>query len=118
MEMKDPVPVRHEDDDPLVQLSCRICPSEEIVRKPGLLIFKLRNRSGAEIIVKRSRFDIDFGAIVRASTRTNEDAVWSPVAIVPTCSMVETISAALVQNTDVFEAVQSLVTEWSQKGRQ
>ena len=119
MEDKDRPVVRHEDDDPLVVHATRLCTPADIYRKPGLLVFKLRRSDGAEIMVKRSRFDGDYGNIVRAANLRRGAAEWEPATPVPTSHLVMAIESAVSSgDTDaVFDKAESLVTEWSQKGR-
>ena len=112
-------PVRHEDDDPLVVLATRVCGPEFISRRPGLLDFKLLGPNGAEIIVRRSRWDGNFGDVVRAAVKPAGHDAYQTATLVPTFHMVETIELGIKTGSadHLFALVGNLVAEWSQKGQ-
>ena len=117
MDNQKGAPVRHEDDDPLVVLATRICSPEFISRRPGLLDFKLVGPGGAEIIVRRSRWDGNYGDVVRAAVKPASCDSYQSATLVPTLLLVDKMAIAATKGKpdSVFESVNELVAEWSQQ---
>lgn len=111
---------RHEDDDPIVVAAQRCCADPDMLRKPGLIVFKVRGAMlgdagkpvDASLVVRRSRFEGDYGNICRI-TLSNSEGV-EAMTYAPTACVAEALLA--VAPVDAFEALSKVYVEWFKKG--
>ena len=101
-----------EDDDPLVVAAERAALGENIQRKPGLLVFRLDGPGGSGLIVRRSRFEGDYGNICRMSLASGKHV--GPAIFAPCVAVLEAIMGC--PPGEAFGRLMSVYEEWSKKG--
>lgn len=110
----------HEDDDPIVVAAHRCCADNDILSKPGLIIFRVRGvaaddeRRSCEALleVRRSRFEGDYGNICRITLSIGNSAEQTTFA--PTACVAEALKA--VAPSEAFAALSKVYVEWFKKG--
>lgn len=110
--------VRHEDDDPLVVAAAALGDTIDVCRKPGLITVRARSQQrGIDVILTRSRFDGDYGNIVRMRAYrrapAGADAVALPMTFAPEFVVTEALSG---DGSSVVDRLVDVYEEWIKKG--
>ena len=109
--------LRHEDDDPLVVAAAAVCADDAVSRRPGLITFRLpAPKTGSMMVVTRSRFDGDYGDIVRIRRydHSKPDAAVLPMTFAPAFLVLEALTAA--DKTGAGDRLADIYEDWVKKG--
>ena len=111
-----PPPVR-EDDDPIVVAATAVCDAADIYRRYGLITACVKTpRHNGYVMMTRSRFDGDYGDIVRIRRydHSKPDAVVLPMTFAPAFLVLEALTAA--DKTGAGDRLADIYEDWVKKG--
>ena len=115
---EEKAPLQHEDDDPLVVAATAVCDAADIYRRYGLITVRLpAPKHNGTVVLTRSRFDGDYGDIVRLRRYdlSNADAAALPMTFAPTFLAIAALTDGPKQETG--DRLADLYDEWVNKGK-
>lgn len=111
-------PIVREDDDPIVAAATAVCDAADIGRRYGLITARLpTSKHPGVIMLTRSRFDGDYGDIVRLRRydHSKADAAVLPMTFAPTFLAVAALTDG--PKEEAGDRLADLYEEWVKKGQ-
>ena len=112
-----PPPIR-EDDDPIVVAATAVCDAADIYRRSGLITARVKApRHNGYVMMTRSRFDGDYGDIVRLRRydTSKADAAVLPMTFAPTFLAIAALTDG--PKEEAGDRLADLYEEWVKKGQ-
>lgn len=111
-------PIVHEDYDPIVVAATAVCDAESVYRRYGLITVRLQApKHNSTVMLTRSRFDGDYGDIVRLRRydQSKADAAVLPMTFAPTFLAVAALTDG--PKEEAGDRLADLYEEWVKKGQ-
>lgn len=115
---EEKAPLQHEDDDPLVVAATAVCDAADIYRRYGLITACVKTpRHNGYVMMTRSRFDGDYGDIVRLRhyDTSKADAAVLPMTFAPTFLAIAALTDG--PKEEAGDRLADLYEEWVKKGQ-